>query len=316
MSDHRILSALLVTGLAVAGSAVAAEHVVIVREFHTSPGMPFGGSVRVIQRIEGLRLREDVTTTLALVLPDSLKNKGTSDEPLELTTVWFPEERVWRSWNASAKSYEESTTEEMVRSAEGDDTLAGIAGMFGGTRESMVQEVAISVDSTGAASTIAGFRARPYVVRATAHFHDLESNLGDSLKFVRELWIAPAIPGVSEALPGEQVRPARMWERVLSSMQFFPIPMLTSVIKRLEGEAARFAGHVLRDDLRLEAATSELARADGPAPDSTKNLVIHHAEVVEIRREASRPELFRVPANLTRREGASTGAPKGSRQDR
>jgi hypothetical protein len=277
--------------LALAASFALADQVVVERTFRTSSDAPFGGSIHVVQRIDGARVREEATTMMN-PLPDSAGNRGPAKEMEFATSVWFPDERVWRSWSKEPASLDE------IRGTELDSTLATVADQstgfeefLGGVPESIQQEVEVAIDSTGEAKAIAGVPARPYRVRAIARFHDLERNLGDSLRFTREVWVAPAIPGTGATL---RKTPALMMERVLGMFQFLAIPLFKDATRRLEREVDRLPGAILRDELRLEGARPP----SGADPDSAKAFVAWTSEVERIGTEKSRPELFRVPPGV------------------
>jgi hypothetical protein len=274
--------------------AALADQVVIVREVRTAPEMPFSASVRLVDRIDGARLREESTMTLEAPSVDTLGNvlPKRQSEPEEGTFLWFPEERLWRTWGPKQGAYDESTEAEVAASLN-DESMGGLEEFFG-TRESLVDELEFTVDSTGAARTIAGLAARPYVMRGMVRFYELESNLGDSVRFVREAWVTPAIPGVGADAPRRELRPGGVMAKAMLGFQTLVLPVLKGALKRTDAEVARLPGHVLRDEFRLEP------RPDAPA-DSATSIALYREEVTEIRREPPRPELFRVPAGMRKR---------------
>jgi len=274
-----------------------AEQVVIVREMHTPPEMPFGGKTRIIERSEGRKLREDQTTTTNTPPPDSLESGEARriPEPDEMTAIWFPGEGTWRMWGPKPKDFEEITPAELAASLK-DDSMGGLEEFFG-TRESLVSEIEFAVDSSGAAQTIAGLLARPYVARGLIRFHELESDFGDSIRFAREVWIVPEIPGVSGALPKPQERPSAIMGKVITAMQSLMLPILKEASHRLDEQVARMPGQILRDEFRLEPT--------GRTPAGAQSLALYHTEVLEIRREPSRPDAFRVPPGLHKRVPAA-----------
>lgn len=279
--------------LALAARFALADQVVVERTFRTSSDAPFGGSVHVVQRIDGAHVREEATTMM-IPLPDSAGHRAPAKEMESMTSVWFPEERMWRSWSkepASLEEIPESTLDSTLATVA--DQSTGFEEFLGGVPESIQQEVEVAIDSTGEAKAIAGVSARPYRVRAIARFHDLERNLGDSLRIVREVWLAPAIPGTSVTL---RKTPALMMERVLGMFQFLAIPLFKDATRRLEREVDRLPGTILREELRLEGARPP-SSAD---PDSAKAFVAWTSEVERVATEASRPALFRVPPGVHR----------------
>jgi len=297
------LAAPLFVALATGPSVTSAEQVVLVREMRTRSDMPFGGVVRVVQRIEGARVREEVTMTMNSMpfdslAPDESKRKKSADEPMQSTSIWFPEDRVWREWSAGHDVYNESTAEDVVRAMDSDQE-SGLEEFIGGPSESLVQEVEVAVDSTGTAATIAGIRARPYIFRGLVRLHELEHNVGDSVRVVREIWIAPTIAGTGDALSTLRNSPSRIAEKALTYFQLLALPVLKNTLKLMDNEVARLAGFVMRDELRVEPGSKSRVSA---APDSSMSLLMTHTEVLEVRSEPSRPDLFRVPANVHKLE--------------
>jgi hypothetical protein len=126
-----------------------------------------------------------------------------------------------------------------------------------------------------------------------ARFHDLERNVGDSLRFVREVWIAPAIPGTRLTL---RKTPALMMEKMLGTLQFLAIPLFKDATGRLEREVDRLPGAILKDELRLEGARA----LSGGDPDSAKAFVAWNLDVERVGTEPTRPDLFRVPPGVHR----------------
>src|SRR5207244_3114838 len=143
------------------------------------------------------------------------------------------------------------------------------------------------------AQTIAGLKARPYVARGVIRFHELESNFGDSLRFTREVWLVPEIPGVSAELPKPQERPSAMMAKAIIALQSLLLPVLKEASRRLDEHVALLPGQVMRDEFRLEPPRE--------APADVQAVALYRSEVLEIRREPSRPDAFRVPASLHKR---------------
>lgn len=297
--------------LLAAGAGIAsADQLVITREMHTSPDMPLGGSVRVVQRVDGPRVREETTMTMKSPAPDSLvqgepTRRDSSGMKEEATAVWFPAERIWRTWSAGQNEFDEMSAADVLRlSVESAASGLGLLQILGGgPRESFAQDVAVDVDSSGAASTIAGVGVRPYRVRGTVRLYELEADRGDSLRFEREVWMAPTLAGATEAVAQLRQSPAQAMEGTLRAVALLPLAALGGALRGVDEAVARIGGYVMRDEVRIESAAA--LPMPGAATDSTRSLVLLHSEVLDVRREPSRPELFRVPAGLHKRAAPS-----------
>jgi len=262
-----------------------------VRETRTAPEIPLGGRARTVQWIEGDQVREETTVYMNL-LPDSLRGPGAPakdpNEPLmELRAIWSPADGVWRHWSPEGeKVYVEISPESLKAQWEGDQSLSEIGRMFGGNPD-LVTDIGIQVDPAGAESSLVGLAARPHAMSAIVRLHSLEHDLTDSLRVTRRVWLAPAIQGTE--VPA-RISPAWTGEQAILMIQFMVLPVLREAVQRLDAELDRLPGHVLRDELRLESA----ARAES-------GVLLLEKEVLEIRREPSRPERFRVPDGYVRK---------------
>src|SRR5262249_32707860 len=148
------------------------------------------------------------------------------------------------------------------------------------------QEVTVAVDSSGPAVPIAGVPARPYAVRAIGRFYSLERNVGGSIVFVRTLWMAANLPGVSPGAPRLQDSPARMMNSGFVTLQFMMFPMFRKALDQIDVEAARLPGNAMRDAFRVEVPPdSAAAGAAGP-----KSQEVYDDRVLEVRTEPVRPE--------------------------
>ncbi len=310
-----LITLMAVVAIVAPPGASRAEQVVVVREWRTSQNSAFGGVVRSVEYMDGPRMRQETTSRLAVEMRDDSSATDSARPPSKpdlRTAIWVPESRVWRTWEPGEKVFDEVSPADLAKSVQASGgAMDFLMGLFGGRRE-LVQDVDVQVDSTGEAATMAGLRARPYFLRATVRFYDLESNLGDSLQVVREIWMSSEIPGVSAALPSHRETPGRMQEKLLGSLAFMVLPMLGEAFDRTEDELATIGGYDLRDLVRIAPASAERAAAmrDSMAAHPEVSDLLASSEVIEIRREPSRPSLFRTPDGMRKREPPSKGEVK------
>jgi hypothetical protein len=303
------LALLLPSFLSFAPTGVRADQVVIVREMRGAPGVPFGGTARIVRWTEGEQLREDVTLQMNPLPVNSAGHDGPGSasvpprppEAMTESSLWNAADRSWRTWSKDLDVYVEQSEDSLLHASDGSDEMTDMMSEFFGTGAQFVQELTVDVDSSGAEMSIAGVPARSYVIRATGHYYEMEHNVGGSVGFVRAQWRAGTLPGLSPALPRLQDGPARSCRGIFAGFQFMAFPMFRPALKRLDEESAKLPGNVLRDVFYVQAPDSG-ATAGRPKSTATDTALVYDDRVLEIRTERSDPARYLLPPNLHKRE--------------
>jgi hypothetical protein len=289
---------------------------VISRELRTAPGLPFGGVGHITRWIDGTRLREDTSLSMEPLARDSSGAGGVKVPPtpregakpvdaMEVSAIWSADDRTWLMWSKDQDVYDAASEDSLARGSGGADEMSAGFAEFFGTGQEVVQEVTVSVDSAGPESTIAGVPSRRYLLRAEGRYYEIEKNSGGAIAFVRTVWTARAIPGVSPSVPRLQDGPSRVMAGTLTGMQFLIFPMFRQALDRLDTEVAKLPGQRMLDALQLETPRDSIM-AGGPSGGAPpkwggETLPIYEEKVLEVRTEPSRPDLFRLPAGLHKR---------------